>query len=186
MERNRRTSLQGVVVSNKMDKTIVVEVETHKRHAKYQKRVKYSNKYYAHDEKNEAKVGDTVTIMACRPLSALKRFRLVSVDKKALVSIKVAEAEAALELQEEKEAEKAVAKVEEVKVEEVKVEEVKVEEVKEAPKAEKKPAAKKAPAKKAAAKEEAPAKKAPAKKEAAEKKPAAKKPAAKKAAKKEE
>ncbi len=174
MERNRRTSLQGVVVSNKMDKTIVVEVETHKRHAKYQKRVKYSNKYYAHDEKNEAKVGDTVTIMACRPLSALKRFRLVSVDKKALVALKVAEAEAALELKEEREAEEAKAKVEEVKVE-PKVEEVKVEEVKEAPKAEKKPAAKKAPAKKPAAS-----------KEDAEKKPAAKKPAAKKAAKKEE
>lgn len=174
MERNRRTSLQGVVVSNKMDKTIVVEVETHKRHAKYQKRVKYSNRYYAHDEKNVAKVGDTVTIMACRPLSALKRFRLVSVDKKALVSIKVAEAEAALELQEEREAEEAKAKVEEAKVE-PKVEEVKAEEVKEAPKAEKKPAAKKAPAKKPAAS-----------KEDAEKKPAAKKPAAKKAAKKEE
>lgn len=174
MERNRRTSLQGVVVSNKMDKTIVVEVETHKRHAKYQKRVKYSNKYYAHDEKNVAKVGDTVTIMACRPLSALKRFRLVSVDKKALVALKVAEAEAALELKEEREAEEAKAKVEEAKVE-PKVEEVKVEEVKEAPKAEKKPAAKKAPAKKPAAS-----------KEDAEKKPAAKKPAAKKAAKKEE
>ena len=173
MERNRRTSLQGVVVSNKMDKTIVVEVETHKRHAKYQKRVKYSNKYYAHDEKNVANVGDTVTIMACRPLSALKRFRLVSVDKKALVSIKVAEAEAALELKEEREAE--AAKEAEVKVEAPKAEEVKVEEVKEAPKAEKKPASKKAPAKKAAAT-----------KEAAEKKPAAKKAPAKKAAKKEE
>ncbi len=99
MERNRRTSLQGVVVSDKMAKTIVVEVETHKKHAKYSKRVKYSNKYYAHDEKGEAHVGDTVTIMACRPLSALKRFRLVSVDKKAQVSIKVAEAELALEEQ---------------------------------------------------------------------------------------
>lgn len=105
MERNRRTSLQGVVVSTKMAKTIVVEVETHKKHAKYQKRVKYSNKYYAHDENNVAKVGDTVTIMACRPLSALKRFRLVSVDKKALTDIKVVEAEAALELKAEAEAE---------------------------------------------------------------------------------
>ena len=90
MERNRRTTLQGVVVSNKMDKTIVVEVETHKRHAKYQKRVKYSNKYTAHDENNEAHVGDTVTIMACRPLSATKRWRLVSVDKKALADLKEA------------------------------------------------------------------------------------------------
>ena len=97
MERNIRTTLQGIVVSNKMAKTIVVEVETHKRHAKYAKRVKYSNRYYAHDEKDLAKVGDTVTIMACRPLSATKHFRLISVDKKAVISIKAAEAELALE-----------------------------------------------------------------------------------------
>ena len=158
MERNRRTSLQGVVVSDKMAKTIVVEVETHKKDAKYSKRVKYSNKYYAHDEKELAKVGDVVTIMACRPLSALKRFRLVSVDKKALEDIKIAEAEVAEELAKEAEAE---AKAEEAKVEEVKAEE---------PKAEEKPAEEK----------KAPAKKAPAKKPAAKKAPA-KKPAAKKA-----
>ena len=154
MERNRRTSLQGVVVSNKMDKTIVVEVETHKKHPKYAKRVKYSNKYYAHDEKNEANVGDTVTIMGCRPLSATKRFRLVSVDKKAVEPIKVAEAELNAEEKIEQEVEaKVEEKVEEVKVEEPKVEEPVVEE-------------KKAPAKKVAAKK-APAKKAPAKKAAA-------------------
>lgn len=88
MERNQRRSLQGVVVSDKADKTIVVEVETRKRHPKYLKRVKARNRYYAHDEKNEAKIGDTVTIMGCRPLSALKRFRLVSVDKVAFASIK--------------------------------------------------------------------------------------------------
>ena len=141
MERNRRTSLQGVVVSDKMSKTIVVEVETHKRHPKYAKRIKYSNKYYAHDEKNEAKVGDTVTIMACRPLSALKRFRLVSIDKKHLESVKeVLEAEKAMEEQAEEVVE---AKVEEPAVEE-KVEEVKAEE---------KPA-KKAPAKKTTKKAE--------------------------------
>ena len=93
MERNNRTTIQGVVVSNKNDKTIVVLVETHKKHAKYGKRVKYRNKFYAHDEKNEAKVGDTVTIMACRKLSATKRFRLVSIDKKAAMTIKEAEAE---------------------------------------------------------------------------------------------
>ena len=156
MERNRRTSLQGVVVSNKMNKTIVVEVETHKKHPKYSKRVKYSNKYYAHDENNVAKVGDTVTIMGCRPLSATKRFRLVSVDKKAVEPIKVAEAEL---IEEEK---KEEAKVEaEVKIEEPKVEEVKAEEPK-APA--KKAPAKKAPAKKPAAKK-APAKKAEAKAE---------------------
>ena len=178
MERNFRTSLQGVVVSDKMDKTIVVEVETHKRHAKYLKRIKYSNKYYAHDEKNEAHVGDVVTIMGCRPLSATKRFRLVSIDQKAAASIKEAvEAEKAMEAQ-----------VEEVKAE-VKVEEPKVEApVVEAPKAEevapvaaepaKKPAAKKAPAKKAAAPkadaEKPAAKKAPAKKAPAKKAPAKK------------
>ena len=154
MERNRRTSLQGVVVSNKMDKTIVVEVETHKKHPKYLKRVKYSNKYYAHDENNVANVGDTVTIMGCRPLSATKRFRLVSVDKKAVEPIKVAEAEL---IEEEKKEEVVEAKVEE-KVE-AKAEEPNVEEVKE-----EKPAAKKAPAKKPAAKK-APAKKAEAKAE---------------------
>jgi len=93
MERNTRMSIQGVVVSNKNDKTIVVLVETHKKHAKYGKRVKYGKKYYAHDEKNEAKVGDTVTIMGCRKLSATKRFRLVSIDKNAEMTIKEAEAE---------------------------------------------------------------------------------------------
>jgi len=152
MERNRRTTLQGVVVSTKMAKTIVVEVETHKKHAKYAKRVKYSNKYYAHDEKCEAKIGDVVTIMACRPLSALKRFRLVSIDKKALASIKELEQEVIAE--EAKEAE------------EVKAEAPKAEEVKPAPevKVEAKPAAKKAPAKKATTAKKAPAKKPAAKK----------------------
>ena len=155
MERNRRTSLQGVVVSDKMNKTIVVEVETHKRHPKYAKRIKYSNKYYAHDEKNEAKVGDVVTIMGCRPLSATKRFRLVSIDKVHQESIKeVLEQEKLMEEQVEAKAEE---KVEEPKVEAAPV----VEEPKkeEAPAEEKKPAAKKAPAKKPAAKK-APAKKA--------------------------
>lgn len=155
MERNRRTSVQGVVVSNKMSKTIVVEVETHKKHAKYAKRVKYSNKYYAHDEKNEAKVGDTVTIMACRPLSATKRWRLVSIDKVAQEDVKVAEQELMAE-------EKLEEAQEEAKVEEKKVE-VKVEEKAEEPAKEEKAPAKKAASKKPAAKK-APAKKAPAKK----------------------
>ena len=92
-ERNLRRSIQGVVVSNKNDKTIVVLVETHKKHAKYGKRVKYRKKYYAHDENNEAKVGDTVTIMETRKLSATKRFRLVSIDKTAELSVKEAEKE---------------------------------------------------------------------------------------------
>ena len=88
-----RRTVQGVVVSDKNDKTIVVLVETHKRHSKYGKRVKYGKKYYAHDENNDAKVGDTVTIMATRKLSATKRWRLVSIDKKAELSVKEAEAE---------------------------------------------------------------------------------------------
>ena len=92
-ERNLRRSIQGVVVSDKNDKTIVVLVETHKKHAKYGKRVKYRKKYYAHDENNEAKVGDTVTIMGTRKLSATKRFRLVSIDKTAELSVKEAEKE---------------------------------------------------------------------------------------------
>ena len=92
-ERNLRRSIQGVVVSNKNDKTIGVLVETHKKHAKYGKRVKYRKKYYAHDENNEAKVGDVVTIMETRKLSATKRFRLVSIDKAAELSVKEAEKE---------------------------------------------------------------------------------------------
>ena len=85
MERNHRTTIQGVVTSVKMAKTIVVTVSTERNDPLYVKRVGYSKKYYAHDEKGEAALGDTVTIMACRPMSKLKRFRLVSVDKKALV-----------------------------------------------------------------------------------------------------
>ncbi len=83
-ERNTRRVLKGVVVSDKMDKTITVLVETHKRHAKYGKRVKYAKKYKAHDENNIAKKGDTVLIMETRPLSATKRFRLVEVISKAI------------------------------------------------------------------------------------------------------
>ena len=90
-ERNLRRSIQGVVVSNNNAKTIGVLVETHKRHPKYGKRVKYRKKYYAHDENNEAKLGDLVTIMETRKLSATKRFRLVSIDKAADLTVKEAE-----------------------------------------------------------------------------------------------
>ena len=113
-----RRTVQGVVVSDKNDKTIVVLVETHKRHAKYGKRVKYGKKYYAHDENNEAKNGDTVTIMETRRLSATKRFRLVSIDKKAELSVKEAEAELKEEILEAQIEEKAP-EAEEQKVEEV-------------------------------------------------------------------
>jgi small subunit ribosomal protein S17 len=97
MDRNTRTSFQGVVTSIKMNKTIAVTVSTKRNDPLYDKRVGYSKKYYAHDEKNEAKVGDVVTIMACRPISKTKRFRLVSIDKRALQSAKAADVETALE-----------------------------------------------------------------------------------------
>ena len=96
MERNHRTTIQGVVTSVKMAKTIVVTVSTERNDSLYVKRVGYSKKYYAHDEKGEAKLGDTVTIMACRPMSKLKRFRLVSIDKTPVLE-DVASAETALE-----------------------------------------------------------------------------------------
>lgn len=67
----------GVVTSTKMQKTIVVTVETYKTHPKYKKRYKHSTKFYAHDEKGLAKLGDTVTVAETRPLSALKRWMLI-------------------------------------------------------------------------------------------------------------
>ena len=85
MERNTRKVYRGVVVSDKCDKTIIVKINTSKRHSLYEKRVKYSKKFVAHDENNEAKVGDTVEIMETRPLSATKRFRLVKVVAKAVI-----------------------------------------------------------------------------------------------------
>jgi small subunit ribosomal protein S17 len=83
MERNRRRVLTGTVISDKMDKTITVLVETSKRNSLYGKRVRYSKKYKAHDEKGIAKVGDVVTIMETRPLSATKHFCLVEVVQTA-------------------------------------------------------------------------------------------------------
>ncbi|MDO1604549.1 30S ribosomal protein S17 [Lactobacillus sp. YT155] len=84
-ERNRRKVYQGRVVSDKNDQTITVVVETYKTHPVYGKRVKYSKKYYAQDDKNEAKVGDIVRIMATRPLSRTKRFRLLEIVEKAVI-----------------------------------------------------------------------------------------------------
>lgn len=86
MERNYRKVLTGTVVSDKMDKTITVLVETYKDHPLYHKRVKYSKKYKAHDENGVAGIGDTVKIMETRPLSATKHFRLVEVIKKASIA----------------------------------------------------------------------------------------------------
>ncbi len=84
-ERNSRKVYTGRVVSDKMDKTITVLVETYKFHPLYKKRVKYSKKYKAHDENNQAKTGDIVRIMETRPLSATKRFRLVEVIEEAVI-----------------------------------------------------------------------------------------------------
>ena len=84
MERSNRKVYRGTVVSDKMDKTITVIVETKKTHPLYGKRVKYSKKFKAHDENNEARMGDNVEIMETRPLSATNRFRLVKLVEKAV------------------------------------------------------------------------------------------------------
>ena len=85
MAETKRAELTGKVVSAKCDKTITVLVETYKNHPLYGKRVKYSKKYVAHDEKNEAKEGDTGRIAMTRPLSKTKRYELVEVIEKAVV-----------------------------------------------------------------------------------------------------
>ena len=84
-ERGQGRSLRGVVRSNKMAKTITVEVVRTVRHAKYAKFLKHRSRYYAHDEKGEAGVGDTVIIVETRPMSKLKRWRLQSIAEKATV-----------------------------------------------------------------------------------------------------
>lgn len=84
MEKTKETKV-GKVVSTSMDKTIVVLTETYKKHPLYKKRVKYSKKYKAHDEENKAKVGDTVRIAACRPLSKTKRYVLDSIIEEAII-----------------------------------------------------------------------------------------------------
>ena len=82
MERNLRKTRTGKVVSNKMDKTIVVAVEDHVKHPLYKKIVKRTCKLKAHDEKNECSIGDTVKVMETRPLSKDKRWRLVEIVEK--------------------------------------------------------------------------------------------------------
>ena len=83
MERNLRKERIGVVVSNKMEKSIVILVERKVKHPKYGKFVKKSTKFMAHDEKNEANIGDTVRIKETRPLSKNKCWRLVEIVEKA-------------------------------------------------------------------------------------------------------
>ena len=84
MNKDKREII-GVVVSDKADKTITVKVETYKKHPLYEKRVKYSKKYAAHDENNTAHVGDKVRLTQTRPLSKTKRYELAEVIEKAVV-----------------------------------------------------------------------------------------------------
>lgn len=81
----RKQELVGKVVSSTNNKTVTVLVETYKTDSLYGKRIKYSKKYAAHDEKNEANVGDTVRIVETRPLSKTKHFRLVEIVEKAVI-----------------------------------------------------------------------------------------------------
>ena len=81
--RNLRKERTGVVFSNKMDKTITVAVKWKEKHPIYGKFVNKTKKYHAHDEKNECNIGDTVSIMETRPLSKLKRWRLVEIIERA-------------------------------------------------------------------------------------------------------
>jgi len=85
LERNDRKVRIGKVVSDKMSKTIVVAVEDNVKHHLYGKTMRRTNKFKAHDESNEAKMGDTVRIMETRPLSKDKRWRLVEVIQKAVI-----------------------------------------------------------------------------------------------------
>lgn len=82
-QRNLRKVRQGIVISDKNDKTIVVKVQSRKPHPTYGKMITTSKKYHVHDEANEAGVGDTVQIMETRPLSKTKRWRLLNIVEKA-------------------------------------------------------------------------------------------------------
>lgn len=82
VDRNLRKTRTGVVSSNKMDKTITVKVERKIKHPLYGKFLKKTTSFHAHDEKNECNIGDTVKIMETRPMSKLKRWRLVEVVEK--------------------------------------------------------------------------------------------------------
>lgn len=95
ISRVARKERVGLVVSDKMDKTIVVRVARRVRHAKYEKVVTLASKFYAHDEKNEAKVGDRVRIVETRPLSRLKRWRLTEIVVKGEAAESAPAAEAA-------------------------------------------------------------------------------------------
>ncbi len=83
-DRGLSKTREGYILSNKMDKTVVVGIETHKKHAAYGKYVRRTKKYVAHDEKNECQVGDKVLIVETRPMSKRKRWRVRSIIERAL------------------------------------------------------------------------------------------------------
>ncbi len=103
--RGTRKERVGHVISDKMDKTIVVQVDRRVRHAQYEKVLTLSSRFYAHDEKNEEKIGDRVKIMETRPLSRLKRWRLVEILEKGAETVSLS-----AESEEEKPKEVAVSK----------------------------------------------------------------------------
>ncbi len=86
METLKKTKkeLMGLIVSDKMDKSVVVQVERFVPHPVYKKYIKQYKKYQAHDERNECRIGDTVKIIETRPLSKLKRFRVIEIVKRAI------------------------------------------------------------------------------------------------------
>lgn len=83
MERGSRKVIEGVVLKNKMDKTVVVQAERTTRHPVFKKVVRLKSRFKAHDEKNECQIGDKVKIMECRPLSKDKRWRVVEIVGKS-------------------------------------------------------------------------------------------------------
>ncbi len=83
MDRKKRKVREGWVISNRMDKTIVVAVERYFRHPRYEKIIRRTSKLYAHDDKNECQIGDKVKVMETRPYSKLKRWRLAKILEKA-------------------------------------------------------------------------------------------------------
>jgi small subunit ribosomal protein S17 len=84
IQKKNRRELLGLIVSDKMDKSVVVQVERFIQHKVYKKYIKRYKKYHAHDESNECNMGDTVKIIETRPLSKLKRFRVCEIVKKAV------------------------------------------------------------------------------------------------------
>ena len=84
IQKKNRRELLGLIVSDKMDKSVVVQVERFIQHKVYKKYIKRYKKYHAHDENNECNMGDTVKIIETRPLSKLKRFRVCEIVKKAV------------------------------------------------------------------------------------------------------